>query len=311
MNEKKGIIFVLATAIISGVSIYINSLGVKFANPYVFAGMKNLLVGLVFFSLIMAVKEWKLLKRLSQKDWRRLVLIGLIGGAIPFLLFFKGMSMTIAAQGSFIHKTLFIYVGFLAIVFLKEKLNKSLLIGLGALLFGNILFLGIKPQGLGWGDGLILLATLFWAVEIIIAKKALKKLSPRIVAWGRMFFGSIFIMLFLLSTGQIGSIFAYNPEQWKWIVITSVFLLAYVFTFYHGLKYVRASVATAVLALGAPITGLITLVAKGEIAWAPQKIWGFGLIVVGILLVIGWRTLMGMVKYTWERSHERSNVINK
>jgi drug/metabolite transporter (DMT)-like permease len=297
MNEKKGIVFVLATAIISGVSIYVNSLGVKFGNPYVFTGMKNLLVGLAFFSLIMALKEWKLLKKLGQKDWRRLVLIGLIGGAIPFLLFFKGMSMTIAAQGSFIHKTLFIYVGFLAIVFLKEKLNKSLLIGFGALLFGNILFLGIKPQGLGWGDGLILLATLFWAVEIIIAKKTLKKLSPRVVAWGRMFFGSIFIMLFLISTGQIGSIFAYNPEQWKWIALTSLFLFAYVFSFYHGLKYVRASVATAFLALGAPITGLITLVVNDGIVWAPQKIWGLGLIVVGILLVIGWRTLRGMVKY--------------
>jgi len=297
MNEKKGIIFVLATAIISGVSIYVNSLGVKFGNPYVFTGMKNLLVGLAFFSLIMALKEWKLLKKLGQKDWRRLVLIGLIGGAIPFLLFFKGMSMTLAAQGSFIHKTLFIYVGFLAIVFLKEKLNKSLLIGLGALLFGNILFFGIKPQGLSWGDGLILLATLFWAVEIIISKKTLKNLSPRIVAWGRMFFGSIFIMLFLISTGQIGSIFAYNPEQWKWIALTSLFLFAYVFTFYHGLKYVRASVATAFLALGAPITGLITLVAKEGIIWQPQKIWGLGLIVVGILLVIGWRTLRAMVKY--------------
>jgi len=297
MNEKKGILFVLATAIISGVSIFVNSLGVKFGNPYVFTGLKNILVGLALLSLILALKEWKQLRKLTKKDWWRLTLIGLIGGAVPFLLFFKGMSMTMAAQGSFIHKTLFIYVGFLAIVFLKEKLNKSLLIGLAALLFGNVLFLGIKPQGLGWGDGLILLATLFWAVEIIIAKKTLKKLSPRVVVWGRMFFGSIFIMLFLISTGQIGSILAYNPEQWKWIAITSVFLLGYVFTFYHGLKYVRASVATAFLALGAPITGVITLIADQGVVWQPQKIWGLALIVVGILLVIGWRTLKGMVQY--------------
>lgn len=289
MSERKGILFILATAVISGVSIYVNSLGVKFGNPYVFTGMKNALVGLALFSLIMALKERKSLRVLTKKQWWQLTLIGLIGGAIPFLLFFKGLSMTIGAKGGFIHKTMFLYVALLAIMFLKEKMNKSVLIGISALLFGNILFLGIKPQGLNWGDGLVFLATLFWAGEIIISKKVLQHLSARIVAWGRMFFGAAFIMLFLAGTNQLSAVFVYNPEQWKWIAITSVFLFGYVFTFYHGLKYVRASVATAVLALGAPITGLITLVVQDGIVWAPQQIWGMALIVFGIVSVIGFK----------------------
>lgn len=291
MNKQKGLLLVLATALISGVSIYINGLGVKFGNPYVFTGIKNVIVGLGLFSLIVLLKEWKLLRQLKKKDWKRLTLIGLIGGAVPFLMFFKGLSMTIPAQGSFIHKTLFIYVSFLAMIFLKEKMNKSLLIGLGALLAGNFLFLGIKMQALSWGDALVFGATLLWAVEIIISKRTLATLKPRIVAWGRMFFGSVFILVFLLATGQAGSLFAYNPEQWKWIAITSLFLLGYVYTFYYGLKYVRASVATSVLAIGAPITGLITLVAKEGVVWAPEKVWGLALIVVGIILVIGLKQL--------------------
>ena len=295
MNERKGILFVLATAIISGVSIYVNSLGVKFANPYVFAGMKNVLVGLALFSLIMALKEWKQLKKLTSRQWWQLTLIGLIGGAIPFLLFFKGLSMTIGAKGGFIHKTMFLYVALLAIMFLKEKMNKSLLIGISALLLGNILFLGIQPQGLNLGDGLVFLATLFWAVEIIISKKVLQHLSANIIAWGRMFFGAAFIMLFLIGTNQLSAAFAYHPEQWKWIAITSVFLFGYVFTFYHGLKYVRASVATAVLALGAPITGLITLMVNDGIAWAPQKAWGMALIILGIISVIGMKQIKRLI----------------
>lgn len=303
MNEKKGIIFIIATALISGVSIYVNSLGVKFSNPYVFTGIKNVLVGVVLFSIILAFKEWKVLKKLTRKDWWRLTFIGLIGGCIPFLLFFKGLSMTIGANGGFIHKTLFIYVSFMAIIFLKEKMNKSLLIGLGALLVGNVLFLGIQAQAVNWGDGLILLATLFWSVEIILSKKALVSLSPRIVAWGRMFFGSIFIMLFLVNTRQVGELFAYNPEQWKWIAITSLLLVGYVFTFYHGLKYTRASVATSILAIGAPITGLITLVANEGVSWAPQKIWGIVLILIGIISIIGFdriRKIIPKPKYEYE-----------
>lgn len=305
MNERKGILFVLATAVISGVSIYVNSLGVKFANPYVFTGMKNVLVGLALLSLIMALKEWKSLRALTKKQWWQLTLIGLIGGAIPFLLFFKGLSITVGAKGGFIHKTMFLYVALLAIMFLKEKMNKSLLIGIGALLFGNILFLGIRPQGLNWGDGLIFLSTLFWAVEIVISKKALQKLSVRVVAWGRMFFGAMFILLFLFSTNQLSTVFAYNPEQWMWIAITSVFLFGYVFTFYHGLKYVRASVATALLALGAPITGLITLIAQEGIVWAPQKIWGSALILTGIVLIIGFKQVRRLLPHRVYVSQDR------
>jgi len=292
MHQTKGILYVLTTAIISGVSIYVNGLAVKFANPYVFTGIKNLLVGLAFLSLILLVKEWKSIKALKRKDWLRLILIGLIGGSIPFLLFFQGLSLTMAVKGSFIHKTMFIYVSFLAIIFLKEKLNKSLLLGLGALLVGNVLFLQIKPQALQMGDLLILIATLFWAIEIIIAKKALKNLSPKIVAWGRIFFGAMFIFTFLMVTGQAGQIFSYSLIQWQWILITSVFLFAYVFTFYHGLKYVRASVATAILALGAPITGLITLIAQEGISWNISQIWGVGLMLVGVVLVVGISNLL-------------------
>lgn len=297
MNQTKGILYVLTTAIISGVSIYVNGLAVKFANPYVFTGIKNLLVGLAFLSLILLIKEWKSIKALKKKDWLRLVLIGLIGGAIPFLLFFQGLFLTMAAKGSFIHKTMFIYVSFLAIIFLKEKLNKSLLLGLGALLAGNILFLQIKPQALQIGDLLVFIATLFWAIEIIIAKKALKNISSNVVSWARMFFGAGFILIFLLFTHQAGLIFRYSAIQWQWILITSAFLLGYVFTFYHGLKYVRASVATAILALGAPITGLITLIAQEGVKWTAGQVWGVGLMVVGVGLVVGLRNLWPRRKF--------------
>lgn len=296
MSERKGILLVLITAIISGVSVYINSIAVKFSNPYVFTGMKNLVVGVAFLSLILALKEWKRLRQLTRKDWWRLLLIGLIGGAVPFLLFFKGLSMTTAAKGGFIHKTLFLYVGLLAIAFLKEKLNKSFLIGLGALLFGNILFLGIKPQAFNWGDGLVFLATLLWAVEIVISKRTLRDVPANTVAWGRMFFGAMFILLFLVNTHQVGAVFAYNPEQWKWIAITSAFLLGYVFTFYHGLKQVRASVATAVLAIGAPITNIITLVAQGNVKWGVPQTWGAILILAGIVLLIGVKSIIDILR---------------
>lgn len=282
---KKGILLVLSTAIISGFSIFINKFGVSVVNPYVFTGLKNIVVALFVCCLLLAMKDWRVLKKLDRKYWGLLLAIGLAGGSIPFLLFFKGLFLTTGVQGAFIHKTMFIYVAVLAAFFLKEKISKKLLFGGLLLLLGNAFLLKFIPHSLGKGDLLILLATLFWAVENIISKYTLKELPSRIVIWGRMFFGSIFILIFLAFTGQINLIGSLNINQMAWVVVTSVILFGYVITWYSGLKYIPVSIAVPILLLGSPITTLLTFIYSGAIN--PKEILGSGLILVGIAIILG------------------------
>ena len=122
---KKGYLLVFFTAIISGFSIFINRFGVMVVNPYIFTFLKNASVAIFLLSVLLLLKDWKILKKINKKQWMLLILIGLIGGSIPFLLFFKGLSLTTGANGSFLHKTMFIYVALLAFVFLKEKIDKD------------------------------------------------------------------------------------------------------------------------------------------------------------------------------------------
>ena len=290
---KKGILLVLATAIISGFSIFINQFGVSVINPYIFTGLKNIVVAIFICCLLLLMKDWTLLKNLSKKYWGLLIAIGLIGGSIPFLLFFKGLSLTTAAQGSFIHKTMFLYVAVLAMVFLKEKINKKFLFGAFLLLLGNVFLLKFIPHSLGRGDLLILLATLFWAVENVISKYTLKELPSRIVIWGRMFFGSVFILIFLATTGQASLISTLNSNQIIWILITSAILFGYVITWYTGLKYIPISLATPILLLGSPITTFLSFVQTGTISG--KQILSNGLILLGIITILGfgrfWKTI--------------------
>jgi len=281
---KKGILLVFSTAIISGFAIFINQFGVSIINPYIFAGLKNITVAILVCCLLLAMKDWRILRGLSKKYWGLLLAIGLIGGSIPFLLFFKGLSLTTGVQGAFIHKTMFIYVAVLAALFLKEKISKKLLFGGLLLLLGNAFLLKFIPHSLGKGDLLILLAVLFWAVENTISKYTLRELPSRVVIWGRMFFGSIFILIFLVATGQIGLIGTLNISQVAWVVVTAIILLGYVTTWYTGLKYVPVSVATPILLLGAPITALITFIYTGVINWA--QVLGIGLALLGIIIIL-------------------------
>lgn len=286
---KKGLLLVLLTAIISGFSIFINQFGVSVVNPYIFTGLKNIAVAILFCGILLMMKDWRLLKKLSKKQWGLLVLIGLIGGSVPFLLFFKGLFLTTAAGGAFIHKTMFIYVAVLAAIFLKEKIDKRFLFGSLLLLLGNAFLLKFIPHSLGKGDLLVLTATLFWAAENIISKYALKNLPSRIVGWGRMFFGSIFILMFLLITGQLSLIINLNLNQINWVIITSILLFAYVITWYCGLKYVPVSLATSILLLGAPITTFLSFVYSGTIT--PKEIFGYILVVLGIVIILGFGRL--------------------
>ena len=200
-QTSKGIILVFGTAVISGFAIFLNSFGVKGFDPYLYTFLKNVLVALFLVGLLLGIKEFSGLKKLKRKDWFLLAVIGLVGGCIPFLLFFKGLSMTAAASGSFIHKTMFIYVAILAVAFLKERIPNRFFIAGALLLMGNLYFLRFLPVSLQIGDLLVLTATFFWAVENVISKYALRTLSPRIVAFGRMGIGSVFITLFLIFTG--------------------------------------------------------------------------------------------------------------
>ncbi|MBU2633679.1 MAG: DMT family transporter [Nanoarchaeota archaeon] len=282
---KRGVMFALCTAIISGVSIFLNAFGVQGINPYVFTGFKNVIVAVFLFSIILLFKNFKQLKNLTFKDWKQLVLIGLIGGSIPFLLFFKGLQLSTGSQGSFIHKTLFIWVSILGVIFLKEKLSKKVLIPALVLLFGNFLLLNLNSFSFNFGNLLILIATLFWGVEIIIAKKVLKKLNSNIVAFGRMFFGSVFILIFLLFTGQVSLVGSLGFSQVMWVLITSVFLFGYVFTWYKAIKFTKVSVATSVLLVGSVITTLLSFVFLDKMISLSQ-LFGLVFLVVGVVWVI-------------------------
>ena len=291
MDNKKGLLFVLGTALISGVSIFINKFGVQSIDSSLFTGAKNIVVAILLFSLILLAKDFKKIKKLARKDYAKLFLVGLVGGSIPFLLFFRGLQLTSASQGSFIQKTMFVWAGILALIFLKEKLSKGVVIGAICLLAGNFLLLKLNHFVFASGDLLILAATLLWSVETIISKQALKTMDGKVVALGRMFFGSLIILAFLAATNKLSLITTISSSQMIWILITSAFLLGYTITWYSGLKELNVTVATSILLIGSVITTTLELAFSKLMLTAQQSI-GIILLILGVASVIGFTSVL-------------------
>ena len=291
---KKGYMFILLTAVISGVSIFVNKFGVERINPYLFTWAKNIVVVLLLFSLLILFKEIKTFKTLTNKQWLKLIAIGLLGGSIPFLLFFKGLAMSPSSTAALLHKSMFIFVSALAVLFLKEKLNKGFIVAAVLLFAGNLFLLNTVSLSFGTAELLILIAVLLWSCETIISKNALKELPSNVVAFGRMFFGAIFILIFLLATGNIGQFLELTVPQLGWILLTSVFLLLYVTTWYAGLKYTPASVAASILVLGSAITTTLSLAYAGS--FNITEIIGIVLISSGVIIAISYSYTISKLK---------------
>lgn len=283
MEKNKGIILIFLTAVISGLVVFISKYGVSVVNPYVFTALKNIIVAFFFVGWLIMMKDWRILRKLKKSQWLLLLSVGFIGGSVPFLLYFKGLSMTSELQAAFIHKSMFIFIFILAAVFLKEKIGKNLLIAGLSLFLANILFLKLTPLKFGWGDFLILSATALWAIENVLSKRLLRDLPARIVVWARMFFGSVFILIFLFFTNQTGLVFFLNVRRLGWVMITSIFLLGYVWAWYEGLKYVDVSVAGVILLLASPITIIFSLIFNHQILFFPQIA---GLVLAGFAIFI-------------------------
>ena len=286
-SQRQGITLALVAAIVSGASIYVNKFGIAhISDPFVYTTVKNSVVVVGLLAAVGLLASWKELRSMTPARWLAWIGLGVIGGGVPFLLFFQGLSTASAASASLLQKTLFLWVALLAIPFLKERPGLWQVLGLVVLALGQFLLQPLTHWS-GWGRGetLILIATLLWAIETILAKKVLGWMSPKTAALGRMGVGALVMWGFLAFTGRATVAFSLNGTQWLWILVTALFLLGYVWTWYSALKVAPASLVTSLLTIGAIVTILLTAVVNGQMVTPPQ-IAALPLLILGAALLV-------------------------
>jgi len=283
---------VLLTAVISGVSVFVNYYAIQGTNSDAFLTVRNATVAIFLLALVPLGRRLTL----PRRDWGRLLLVGLIGGAIPFLLFFRGLQLAGqagAASASFGYRTLFLMAAVLGVVALGERLSWRYAAAAGLVLAGNVLLLSLTAPVWSDGTALVLLATGLWAGEYALSKRLLRDLDGWTVALGRMGFGAVFLLGFLLATGQIGGLGALTAAHWGWVLISALLLTAFVATWYGGLKEVDLSRASLVLALAFPITWVLS-VAVGRTPLGLPQAAGAATVAFGVALGVGLTTLRDM-----------------
>jgi len=283
---KLAITLALGTALFSGTNNFLTKIAVTvIKDPITFTFLKNGVVAVLLIGLLVLTSRWKEVKQLSKPDITKLTAIGIIGGSLPFILFFTGLTMVPAISAAFIHKTLFIWVAILAVPFLKERVGRLQFAALVLLLGGNLVLFGLPSFSGSRGELMILAATLLWAIENIIAKKALANLSSPLVASARMTLGSLIILAVIIAQGKTSLLTGLSPIQWGWTLLTSALLTGYVLTWYTALKHAPAILVASLLVPATLVTNSLTAIFITHTFPSAQLLSGT-LLALGIVLII-------------------------
>lgn len=313
MNGRylRGLMLALAAAAISGLSVFVNGYGVRAVpDATVYTTAKNLVATFVLGVLAVTAalsRRPRLPDRASEPSadppgiphhqttagLRRgqiagLVAVAVIGGSVPFVLFFEGLARASSTHAAFVQKTLVAWVAVLAIVLLRERLRVVHIVAIAAIIGGLIaLDGGLVGFRFGSGEALILAATLLWAVEVIIAKRLLRDLPPLTVARYRMGGGVLVLLGWLAVSGRLGALTDLGVTGWRWSLLTGLLLACYVAVWFNALSRAGAIDVTAVLSVGAVITALLSASVHGTVL--PQRsIAGVALLCCGALAIVSY-----------------------
>jgi len=299
------------TALVSGFAVFVNAYGVRaLPSPTVYTTAKNLTTALILGLLtVLSValgksamaERWIRVQRRSgvvarsatAGTWAALAFVGVVGGGVAFVLFFNGLSKLAATPAAFLHDSLVVWVGLLALPVLGERPTGWNVAAIGLLVGGEVAIIGgIGHLGASSGSLLVLGATVLWAIETVLIKRLLETFSPAAVALTRMGVGSVVLVGYVGATVGLGPLFTLGAAQWGWVLLTGLLLAAYVATWMTALGRARAIDVTSVLVFSVVVTGLLQA-AAGTRALAPQ---GLGLaLVAGGTVLVAWATRRGRI----------------
>jgi drug/metabolite transporter (DMT)-like permease len=280
-SSATGLSLAVVAATISGGSVWLNAQVLTRVDAcgeaVTYTTAKNLVAATVIVAVAsLAGRRWReagLSRPRGSGQWGALLLVSIIGGSVPFLLFFEGLARlgkegAVDAQAA--HKaSLLLLVAILGPALLREHLG-PLQVGGVALVVVGYLSMGSDLLGAGSvGLVLVVAAAALWALESIVDRWLLSDMSVATVATARLGVGAVWLVLIGVFTGDTAALGRVGVSGWAWAVLTGVVLAAYAGTWLAALSAAQAVDVTAVLALAVPVTSVVNRVAEG----APLSPW--------------------------------------
>lgn len=190
-----------------------------YTSPLHLSGMRFMLAGILLIPLLLYQKiDWKA----NLKEWRYMLLFGILQTFLQYGLFFMGLNLVPGAISAIIIGGGPLFVALMAHFTIREdtltkRKTAAITLGMTGIVFTSLAKGGIENADLGlyMGIGLLLISNLIGASTNIIVAKNRKRVSPTLLTAFANFTGGL--LLYLVS---------YFTEDWQIKPYTSEFYIA-------------------------------------------------------------------------------------
>ncbi|MDO8610203.1 MAG: DMT family transporter [bacterium] len=212
--------------------------------PFTLAFIRFFFAGLIFIPL--AIRSWQ---KMSQKDLMEILIAGFFGITINISFFFIGLEKANSINAPVIASAGPVFIYIFSIIFLREKSNNKVLIGMlfsliGVLviIFSPIIMEGKKVDfGAVEGNILFLIATFGAVFNTIFNKEVLKRINPYQTTCISFLFGALTFSPFMVRELSTWSFSQLDIHGWVGIIYGIFFssALAY-FLYSYGISKLKA-----------------------------------------------------------------------
>ena len=232
------------------------------------------------FALAASRAEWR---KLTWREWGLVIASGVIL-ALHFYTWITSLALTSVAASVVLVATAPLFVGVISHFFLKERISRQMVIGLGVALVGSAI-IGLGDAGKGAhrmaGDLLALLGALAVAGYMLIGRKLRARLSLLGYVFPVYGTAAVVLMAAALLSGVV--LTGYPTQAWVWLALVAIFPQI---VGHSALNWALGHVSATLVALAV----LAEPIGSTLLAWlilheppAPATLIGGALILVGIV----------------------------
>ncbi len=286
-NTQKGVPYLTHLELLLVVAIWA---GTFISTKYVLTEIPPALSALYRYgiaSLILLVIDYNNPEIIRRSDYGRITFLGATGVTLYYLLQHYGINYTNATDASILISLSPVFIACISWTLLKERVKSATILGLVLALAGCILVItngdvAIKNnQGRWWGDLLILLTAVSWALYSVFGKKILAAYTIRTIVKYTTWVGTVLLIPFSLP--ELARVEHFSLS---WIGWLNLFYLGGLASVYGYLAWYRALAKLPSVTVGSYLyfrpflTGLMAAVVLHE------RISGY-IIAGGFLIIAG------------------------
>ena len=295
--SSKALVYLVCSILTFGLVHVTDKIGInRGVDPFIFSFVRGGIATLIIACIWVKSDDISLL-RSKRHVLKNLIIIGIGASGIVVLLGIFAMSYTTATNKGVMQGMYMAVTMIFAYIMIHERLPKLFAPVLLTMIVGLVLLTTkgrlVLPNT---GDWLLFLTIPVIGFCNAYAKKTMSGVQALTVSFGRLFFGTLFLLCFLpfitwsnLKTLSLGLV---------WLILSGALSAVYIVTFYEGVEIVGPTLSAAMLSLAPAVTALAEFFCLGERFTAVQ--------LLGMSLILGSAVILTKLQARYHLSQKLS-----